>query len=81
MQMLRISAVKAATGHKSHTSIYDAIRKGLFTTGIAISERSKAWPDYEVSAINMAYIAGQSKSEIIELVNRLHAKRKALVQA
>ena len=74
-------AVKAETGHRSHASIYTAIKAGLFTTGIAISQRSVGWPDYEVFAINRARIAGQTDDQIKDLVSRLHAKRIELVQA
>ena len=81
MGILRMPAVKAETGHRSHASIYTAIKAGLFTTGIAISQRSVGWPDYEVKAINAARIAGQSDTQIKELVQRLHAKRTALVMA
>ena len=75
MSILRMQAVKFETGHKSHASIYNAIKVGLFTTGVAIGQRSKGWPDYEVKAINAARIAGKSDADIRELVNRLHAKR------
>ncbi len=81
MAILRMQAVKAETGHKSHASIYTAIREGLFTKAVPIGERSVGWPDYEVAAINRARIAGQSETEIKELVKRLHAKRIELVQA
>ena len=75
MSILRMPAVKAETGHRSHASIYTAIKAGLFTTGVAIGQRSKGWPSDEVKAINAARIAGKSEAEIKELVNRLHAKR------
>jgi prophage regulatory protein len=78
MSILRMPAVKAETGHRSHASIYNAIRSGLFTTGVAIGQRSKGWPSEEVRAINAARIAGQSDAQIKELVNRLHAKRAEL---
>ena len=81
MSILRMPAVKAETGHKSHASIYTAIRAGTFTQPVPIGERSVGWPDYEVEAINRARIAGQSEAEIKELVKRLHAKRIELVQA
>ena len=74
-------AVKAETGHKSHASIYTAIRAGTFTKAVPIGERSVGWPDYEVRALNNARIAGQTEAEIKELVNRLHAKRTTLVMA
>jgi prophage regulatory protein len=78
MSILRMPAVKAETGHRSHASIYNAIRAGLFPTGVALGARSVGWPDYEVKAINAARIAGQSDAQIKELVNRLHAKRTEL---
>ena len=78
MSILRMPAVKAETGHRSHASIYTAIKAGLFTSGVAIGQRSKGWPSDEVKAINAARIAGKSEAEIKELVNRLHAKRLEL---
>ena len=78
MNILRMPAVKAETGHRSHASIYNAIKVGLFTTGVAIGQRSKGWPSDEVQAINAARIAGKSETEIRELVARLHAKRLQL---
>jgi prophage regulatory protein len=79
MTILRMPAVKAETGHRSHASIYNAIKAGLFTTGVAIGQRSRGWPDSEVKAINAARIAGKSETEIRELVKRLHEKRSELV--
>ena len=81
MSILRMPAVKAETGHRSDASIYNAIRDGLFTKGIAIGQRSKGWPDYEVAAINAARIAGQSNAQIRVLVNSLHTKRTGLFAA
>ena len=78
MSMLRMPAVKGKTGHRSHASIYNAIKDGLFTKPVQIGARSVGWPDYEVDAINAARIAGKSEGEIRELVNRLHAKRTEL---
>ena len=81
MQILRMPAVKAETGHRSHASIYTSIKVGLFTKPVPIGQRSVGWPDYEVKAINAARIAGKSETEIRDLVNRLHAKRTELVMA
>lgn len=75
MALWRIEACKAETGDRSNTSIYNAIRTGLFTRPVPIGQRAKAWPDYEVKAIVRARIAGKSDDEIRELVNRLHEKR------
>ena len=81
MAIFRMPAVKAETGHRSHASIYTAIKAGLFTRPVPIGERSVGWPDYEVKAINSARIAGKTEADIRDLVNRLHAKRIELVQA
>ena len=81
MTILRMPAVKAETGHRSHASIYNAIKAGLFPTGVAIGQRSKGWPADEVQAINAARIAGKSDAEIRELVKRLHARRAELATA
>ena len=81
MSILRMPAVKAETGHRSHASIYTAIKAGLFTTGVAIGQRAKGWPDHEVAAINNARIAGQSEDQIKALVTRLHAERLLAVAA
>lgn len=78
MSILRMSEVKAETGHRSHASIYSAIKAGLFTSGVAIGQRSRGWPSNEVKAINAARIAGKSAAEIRELVKRLHAQRTEL---
>ena len=75
MQILRMPAVKGKAGHRSDASIYNAIRDGLWTTGVAIGQRAKGWPDYEVDAIITARIAGKSDEQIRELVKALHAKR------
>ena len=75
MSIIRIESVKAETGHRSHASIYNQIRAGLFTKPVPIGTRSVGWPDYEVAAINAARIAGKSEAELRELVIRLHAKR------
>lgn len=81
MSMLRMNSIKEETGHRSHASIYTAIKKGLFTKPVPIGERSVGWPDYEVKAINSARIAGKSEADIRDLVNRLHAKRQELALA
>lgn len=79
MAILRIPAVLVETGHRSHASIYSAVRAGTFTKPIPISLRSVGWPDNEVKAINQARIAGRSQDQLRELVARLHSKRAELV--
>jgi prophage regulatory protein len=78
MLILRLPDVKRVLGHRADASVYNAIRVGLFTNGVAIGQRAKGWPDYEVDAINAARVAGKSESEIRELVKNLHAKRSEL---
>lgn len=81
MSILRMSAVKIETGHRSHASIYNAIRDGLFTKPVQIGQRAVGWPSEEVQYINAARIAGKSEDQIRELVDRLHAKRSELLEA
>lgn len=75
MSILRMPAVKAETGHRSHASIYTAIRAGLFTKPVQIGQRAVGWPSDEVQAIIDARTAEKSEAEIRELVERLHAQR------
>ncbi len=77
MSILRLPAVRAETGYRSHTTIYNRIKAGLFTRPVALGARSVGWPSNEVEAINAARIAGQSEAEIRELVQALHAQRAA----
>lgn len=78
MPILRLPAIKAEMGWRSDASVYNDIRDGKFTTGVAIGQRSKGWPDYEVKAISAARIAGKTDAQIRELVKVLHAKRTEL---
>lgn len=80
MRILRIDEVKLVTGHRSHVSIYNAIKAGLFTKPVPIGMRSVGWPEMEVVSLNAARIAGLTEGELRELVNRLHAKRAQLLE-
>lgn len=75
MLILRLPDVKRVLGHRADASVYNAIRAGLFTTGVAIGQRAKGWPDYEAQAIATARVAGKTDVDIRELVIALHAKR------
>ncbi len=75
MSILRMPAVKAETGHRSHASIYNAVSAGLFTKPVNIGQRAVGWPSDEVRAINAARIAGHSEEQIRELVKALHNQR------
>ena len=81
MLIFRLPEVKRLLGHRADASVYNAIRAGLVTTGVAIGQRAKGWPDYEIDAINAARIAGKSEAEIRELVTVLHAKRTEVITA
>ncbi len=81
MLILRLPEVKRVLGHRADASVYNAIRAGLFTNGVAIGKRAKGWPDYEAQAIAAARIAGKSDAEIKALVTRLHTKRVELALA
>jgi len=78
MLILRLPDVKRVLGHKADASVYNAIRDGLFTTGVAIGQRAKGWPDYEAQAIATARVAGKTDADIRELVKTLHSKRTEL---
>ena len=78
MLILRLPEVKRRRGFRADASVYNEVRDGLCTTGVAISQRSKGWPDYEIDAINAARIAGKSDAEIRELGKVLHTKRTEL---
>lgn len=77
MQMLRMPAVKATRGVRSHATVYTEIKEGLFTEPVKIGQRAVAWPDSEVQAICTARIAGATDEQIKALVAKLHEKRKA----
>lgn len=81
MSIWRMPTIKAETGHRSHASIYNAIKEGLFTKPVAIGQRAVGWPSDEVQSINAARIAGKSEADIKQLVIRLHAKRAELAMA
>ena len=78
MSILRMPAIKAELGHRSHASVYNAINDGLLPKLVKIGERAVGLPDYAVKAINAARIAGKSAAEITALVQALHAKRLEL---
>jgi len=47
------------------------------TPPVSLGGRSVGWPEYEITAINAALIAGKSETEIKELVKKLTADRKS----
>lgn len=81
MAIWRISTCKTEAGYSSSSSIYNLIRDGLWTKPVQLARRSVGWPDNEVRSICAARIAGKTNCEIKELVNYLHAKRQAVLEA
>lgn len=77
MTILRIPAVMAEMGYRSHTSVYNAIHAGLLTHPSRIGQRAVGLPSSEVQAINSARIAGRDDEQIRQLVHSLHAARCA----
>lgn len=78
MSILRLPAVKAETGWRSHASIYKAVHAGLFTKPVQLGERAIGWPAEEVQVLQAARIAGAGDDQIRSLVRRLHEKRAEL---
>lgn len=73
-RLLRLPAVLDITGHRT-TNLYKHCKLGLFPAPIKITQRSVAWPESEVVAVNAARIAGRSDDEIRRLVADLMAAR------
>ncbi|HEU0044211.1 helix-turn-helix transcriptional regulator [Sphingomonas sp.] len=74
--LLRLPAVVERTG-LSRASVYLHVHKGVMTPPVKIGDRSAAWPEAEIDAINAARIAGKSELEIQVLVGSLQRQRSA----
>jgi len=72
--MIRQPAAAKALGRPT-TSFYEDIKKGLITKPVKLSERSVAWPQLEIQALQQARIAGKTPDEIRQLVSKLMADR------
>lgn len=79
--ILRIEAVKALTGTRSHTGIYASVKEGLFPDSIPLGTRAVGWPADEVQAVVAARIAGAADDELRALVQQLHAARRVKYEA
>lgn len=75
--ILRLPTVLRERG-RSRSAHYLDIQQGLFTRPVAIGLRAVGWPSGEVTALNVARIAGKSDEEIRDLVVKLEAARKAV---
>ena len=78
--ILRIPAAKIQSGC-SRSTIYLRIAQGLWTKPVSLGPRAVGWPSSEIAAINAARISGKSDTQIRELVESLHTKRKLLAEA
>lgn len=76
--ILRLPAVKGESG-LSRSTIYLRIAQGLWTKPVSLGPRAVGWPSNEIEALNAARISGKSDSQIQELVQTLHTKRKELM--
>jgi prophage regulatory protein len=76
-RIVRIKQIKDQTGLPAST-VYDQIRRQLFTKPVKFGERISGWPASEVNAIVAARISGQTDEQIKELVKKLHAKRQSM---
>ncbi|MCH7820371.1 MAG: AlpA family phage regulatory protein [Proteobacteria bacterium] len=71
---MRLPAVCDRTG-KPKSTVYREIGEGLLPPAVRISERSSAWPDDEIDAVNRARLQGRTDSEIKALVFGLVSAR------
>ena len=74
--LLRLPHVMERTG-LSRASVYLYVHKRVLTPPVKIGERSAAWPETEIDAINAARIAGKPELEIQALVQELLHLRTA----
>ena len=80
MAILRLPEVQKITGLRGHSSIYEAIRSGLFPPQIRIGIRSVGWLDDEIQMLCDARIAGCCEDEIRDLVTEMvNARSNRLV--
>lgn len=81
MSILRLSEVKIVTGSRSHSSIYNAVKAGLFPQAVPLGLRTVGWPSDEVETVLAARVAGAGDSELRDLVQQLHTARHSKYQA
>ncbi|SDY68707.1 AlpA family transcriptional regulator [Nitrosomonas sp. Nm33] len=63
----------------SHANLYLRIRKGLFPSPVKIG-RTSVWIDSEINTMCKAHAAGLNDVKLRELVEKLKADRKNLMQ-
>lgn len=76
-RILRLPKALEQSGY-SRSTLYQRIADGLWTRPVSIGARAVGWPDFEVSSLIAACIAGKSDADIRELVTKLQAQRGGL---
>jgi prophage regulatory protein len=76
-RILRLPKALEQSGY-SRSTLYQRIADGLWTRPVSIGARAVGWPDFEVSSLIAACIAGKSDADIRELVAKLQAQRGGL---
>jgi len=79
VRILRLPEVKDKFGFRSDASVFACVKSGVLPQSIAISARSKGWPDFEIEQILCAKIAGKSDDDIKQIVQSQLAYRQTLV--
>ncbi len=72
---LRISEVIKLCGLPK-SSFYEKVKLGLMPPPISLGERSVAWVNFEIEAVNRALLAGASSQEIKVLIVKLVEQRQ-----
>ncbi|XPF93849.1 helix-turn-helix transcriptional regulator [Colwellia sp. RE-S-Sl-9] len=72
---LRIGEVTKLCGLPK-SSFYEKVKLGLMPPPISLGERSVAWVNFEIEAVNRALLAGVSAQEIKALVMKLVEQRQ-----
>lgn len=81
VQMVPKEVVLATFGLRSASPMYDDIQHGLMVEPIRLSARCSRWLVSEIKAVAAARAAGTPDGELKQLVQRLHAARKAAAPA
>jgi prophage regulatory protein len=71
---MRLPSVQAVTG-LGRVSVYRHVNAGLLPKPVKIGERSTAWPEHEIAAINAARMAGKPDDAIRAIVDDLQRQR------
>ena len=75
MKLLKLPKVLELTA-SARSTIYKNIHAGLMVPPVRLGVNSVAFPEHEITAINVARVAGKSDDEIRQLVSKLVADRQ-----